>query len=91
VICLFQLQLADAEPAAVEKRPASERDDVLKSHAAAQQAYQQAQTALTRHRQLTKARSLPIDLLRPIAEHAPAVLAPGGRSRQTAVGSGVGS
>ncbi|HTK78681.1 MAG TPA: hypothetical protein VL371_25715 [Gemmataceae bacterium] len=68
VICHFQLQLADAELAEVEKRPAAARGDVLKCHAAAQRAFFQSQTALTRHRQLTKRGPSPIDLLRPVAE-----------------------
>jgi hypothetical protein len=72
VICHFQLQLADAEFAEVEKQPASKRGDVLKCHAAAQLAFERAQKALTRHRQLIKAGPSPIDLLRPVAERTPA-------------------
>jgi hypothetical protein len=76
VICHFQLQLADAELAEVEKQPAAKRGDVLKCHAAAQSAFERAQKALSRHRQLIKAGPSPVDLLRPVAERTPA-----GRSR----------
>jgi hypothetical protein len=79
----------DAELAEFEKRPASERGDVLKCHAAAQRAFQQAQTALTRHRTLIKAGPSPLDMLRPIAERWPA-----GKDRVSATrraGDGVGA
>src|SRR5262249_13749942 len=71
VICLFQLEIADVELAGAEKLPADKRGDVLKCHAAALKALQQAQTALTRHRQSIKAGPSPIDLLRPVAERSP--------------------
>ena len=89
VICLFQLELADAELAGAEKRPASERGDVRKCHEAAQRAFDQAQKALSRHRQVTKAGPSPIDLLRPVAERSPA-----GKDRMSATrraGDGVGA
>jgi hypothetical protein len=90
VICLFQLEIADAELAAVENRPAAERGDVLKCHAAAQQAFHQAQTALTRHRQLTKTRPSPIDMLRPVGERSPVGYESDSQFRKSAVGGGVG-
>jgi hypothetical protein len=90
VICHFQLQLADAELAAVEKRPAAERGDVLKCHAAALQAFQQAQTALTRHRQLTKTGPSPIDMLRPVGERLPVGYESDSQFRKSVVGGGVG-
>jgi hypothetical protein len=71
VICHFQLHLADAELAEVEKQPAAKRGDVLKCHAAAQRAFDQAQKALSRHRQLIKAGPSPLDLLLPVAERSP--------------------
>ena len=54
----------DAELAAAEKLPAAKRGDVLKCHAAAQKAFDQAQKALSRHRQLMKTGPSPIDLRR---------------------------
>jgi hypothetical protein len=72
VICLFQLEIADAELAGAEKQPAAKRGDVRKCHEAAQRAFDQAQKALTRHRQLIKAGPSPIDLLKPVAERSPA-------------------
>jgi hypothetical protein len=71
VISLLQLQLADAELAAAEKEPAAKRGDVLKCHAAAHRALEQAQKALTLHRRLIKAGPSPIELLRPVSEQAP--------------------
>jgi hypothetical protein len=91
VICVFQLELADAELAGAEKLPAAQRGDVRKCHEAAQRAFDQAQKALTRHRQLIKAGPSPIDLLNPVAERSPA-----GKDRSAprraagAAGAGVG-
>jgi hypothetical protein len=79
VICHFQLQLADAELAEFEKQPAVKRGDVLKCHAAAQLAFERAQKALSRHRQLIKAGPSPLDLLRPVAEQDLAGRGAGGR------------
>jgi hypothetical protein len=90
VICHFQLQLADAEFAEVEKQPASKRGDVVKCHAAAQLAFERAQKALTRHRQLIKAGPSPIDFLRPVAEQDLAGRGAGGRLSKSVVGGGVG-
>ena len=90
VICHFQLQVADAELAAAEKLPAAKRGDVLKSHAAAQRAFDQAQKALGRHRQLIKAGPSPIDLLRPIAERTPAGHDRMSPPRRATGGTGVG-
>jgi hypothetical protein len=90
VICHFQLQLADAELAAAEKLPAAKRGDVLKCHAAAQMAFDQAQKALSRHRQLIKAGPSPIDLLRPVSEYSPVGRDSGSRLPKSVVGGGVG-
>jgi hypothetical protein len=90
VICHFQLQLCDAELAEAEKQPAAKRGDVVKCHAAAQRAFEQAQKALSRHRQLIKAGPSPLDLLRPVAERSPAGCDSGSRLPKSAVGEGVG-
>jgi hypothetical protein len=90
VICLFQLEFADAELADAEKQPAAKRGDVLKCHAAAQRAFDQAQRALSRHRTLIKAGPSPIDLLRPVSERLPVGRDSGGRLQKSVVGERVG-
>jgi hypothetical protein len=90
VISLFQLELSDAELAEIEKQPAAKRGDVLKCHAAAQRTFQQAQTALTRHRQLIKAGPSPIDLLSPVAECSPLGRDSGSRFCKSGVGGVAG-
>ena len=67
------------------KQPAAKRADVLKCHAAAQRAFEQAQKALTLHRRLTKAGPSRIDLLRPVAERSPVGRDSGGRLQIGAV------
>jgi hypothetical protein len=91
VICHFQLQLADAELAEVEKQPAAKRGDVLKCHAAAQRAFQQAQTALSRHRTMIKAGPSPLDLLLPVAERRPVGKNRVSSARRTSDGVGAGA
>jgi hypothetical protein len=89
VICLFQLEIADAELAGAEKLSAAKRGDVRTCHEAAQRAFDQAHKALTRHRQVIKAGPSPIDLLKPVAERSPA-----GKDRMSATrraGDGVGA
>jgi hypothetical protein len=90
VISLLQRQFADAELAESEKQPAAKRSDVVKCHAAAQRAFEQAQKALSLHRRLIKAGPSPIDLLRPVAERSPVGSESGGRLQNSAVGGGIG-
>jgi hypothetical protein len=90
VVSLLQLQYADAELAESETQPAAKRGDVVKCHAAAQRAFEQAQKALTLHRRLIKAGPSPIDLLRPVAERSPVGRETGGRLHKSVVGEGVG-
>jgi hypothetical protein len=90
VICLLQLEFADAELAAAEKEPAAKRGDVLKCHAAAQRAFDLSQKALSRHRQLIKAGPSPIDLLRPVNERSPVGRDSGSRLLKSEVGGSVG-
>jgi hypothetical protein len=89
VISLLQLQVADAELAESEKQPAAKRADVLKCHAAAQRAFEQAQKALTLHRRLIKAGPSPLELLSPVAERLPVGRDSCSRLSKNAVGSGV--
>jgi hypothetical protein len=89
VITLLQLQYADAELAESERQPAAKRGDVVKCHAAAQRAFEQAQKALSRHRQLIKAGPSPMELLRPVSECSPLGRDPGSRLLKSAVGGGV--
>jgi hypothetical protein len=90
VISLLQLQYGDAELAESEKQPAAKRGDVLKCHAAAQRAFEQAEQALTRHRKLIKAGPSPLDLLRPVSECSPMGKGRASAPRPAAGGAGVG-
>jgi hypothetical protein len=90
VISLLQLQFADAELAEAEKLPAAKRGDVVKCHAAAQRAFEQAQKALTQHRRLIKAGPSPIDLLRPVSECSPIGRDSGSRLLKSEVGGVMG-
>jgi hypothetical protein len=90
VICLFQLEIADAELAGAEQLPAAKRGDVLKCHAAAQRAFDQAQKALSRHRLLIKTGPSPIDLLRPVRERSPVGRDSGSLLAKSTVSGGIG-